>query len=69
MVDLENRLRYFVRNIVAVDKWPFRFGYSYRGGGSVVLKGKSPRREMFPVIVFLRIFRQLLGIVRTLEWR
>lgn len=31
MADLENRLRYFVRNIVAVDKWPFRFGYSYRG--------------------------------------
>lgn len=50
MVDLENRLRYFVRNIVAVDKWPFRFGYSYRGGGVLrgsagfcgVLRGKSP---------------------------
>lgn len=42
MADLENRLRYFVRNIVAVDKWPFRFGYSYRGGrGSAVLEGKS----------------------------
>lgn len=39
MVDLENRLRYFVRNIVAVDKWPFRFGYSYRGGG--VLRGSA----------------------------